>query len=79
MRTSTAALNGESVTLTGEEQMTEEQIIKRYQFEGMGNVRLSTLRTIFDDMFDTIIHEFEVQGIDEPGYNYAWALWCRYE
>jgi hypothetical protein len=59
--------------------MTEQEIIKRYQFAGMDNVRLSTLRTIFETMFDTIIEEFEVQGYDEPGYNYAWTMWCRYE
>jgi hypothetical protein len=59
--------------------MTGQQIIKRYQFEGMENVRLSTLRTIFETMFDNIIEEFEVQGYGEPGYNYLWTLWCRFE
>ena len=59
--------------------MTEQEIIKRYQFEGMDNLRLSTLRTIFETMFDNIIEEFEVIGTDEPSYNYAWALWCKFE
>jgi len=59
--------------------MNEQQIIKRYQFEGMDNVKLSALRTIFETMFDNIIEEFEVHGYDEPGYNYAWTMWCRYE
>ena len=59
--------------------MTEQEIIERYQFPGMDNVRLSTLRTIFETMFDNIIEEFQVQGYEEPVYNYAWTMWCRFE
>lgn len=59
--------------------MTEEQIIKRYQFPGMNNVKLSELKKIFESMFESIVKEFESENYDEPGYNYVWAMWCTYE
>jgi len=59
--------------------MTETQIIKRYQFDGMDNIKLYQLKMIFDLMFNSIVEDFIKYSHEEPGYNYTWRIWCAYE